>query len=341
MIQKVSISNFKSIKKQDFEVYPLTILTGENSSGKSTFLQSILLFSYYSNQSPELEKALTKIRKFKDIKNFYDKKEESNLKLSINNKYFELNCSYTYDWSIDSNCGLKFEDNLYYISSNRIGQEDISRYSENIKFGINGQNVFGFFENHKNNPINFTNNQAFDDTLAGNLKYWIKEILDLDLEIYTQDIDGESIKVGYKISQTSNILSTFNVGSGVSYVIRILIMTLSLNKDSVFLVENPEIHLHPKAISGLANFFVFLASKGAQLIIETHSEHIINKMRHCVYKNEISKNSLVIYYKKDAMSSFDQININESGKFIDQSGSRVKFPEGFFDANSQELLDLI
>ena len=88
-----------------------------------------------------------KVKKFQEIRNFNNKDNEVILQIKIDNKKYVLKCDSDSNWSIDNKSNLIFEDNLYYISSNRIGQEDIATYSENIKFGINGKNIFGFFKN--------------------------------------------------------------------------------------------------------------------------------------------------------------------------------------------------
>lgn len=342
MIQKMKISNFKSINNQEIELKPLAIFTGTNSSGKSTLMQSILLLSYYSNQNSELEKALMKVKKFQEIRNFNNKDSEVILQIKIDNKKYVLKCDSDSNWSIDNKSNLIFEDNLYYISSNRIGQEDIATYSENIKFGINGKNIFGFFQKHKDKIVNFVAEHNNDETLSGNLKYWIKKILDLDIELYTEDIDGSNIKAGYKSSITSNILSTFNVGTGVSYVIRILIVALWLKPNDIFLVENPEIHLHPKAISNLAGFFAEIVSKNnVQLIVETHSEYFLHKLRYEIYKRKFNADDVRFFYKDDPNKEFEMIDINENGHLVNFKKEKINFPTGFLDVSLDELLEIM
>ena len=85
MIQQMKISNFKSINNQEIELKPLTIFTGTNSSGKTTLMQSILLLSYYSNQNSELEKALIKVKKFQEIRNFNNISNEVTLQIKMDN----------------------------------------------------------------------------------------------------------------------------------------------------------------------------------------------------------------------------------------------------------------
>ncbi len=70
-----------------------------------------------------------------------------------------------------------------------------------------------------------------------------------------------------------------NVGSGISYLITILITCLASDKGDIILIENPEIHLHPKAQSKLCEFLYYIGSSGRQLFVETHSDHIFNGIR--------------------------------------------------------------
>ncbi|QKF65505.1 AAA family ATPase [Campylobacter corcagiensis] len=341
MIDLIKISNFKSISDEELKIKPMTILTGTNSSGKSTLVQSILLMSYYAKQNSSLEEIILKIDNFEDIRNFYMKDDLSIIKTTYKNIEFELKCSINKSWEFSVNSpDLIFEENLFYISSNRIGQEDISRYGKS-KFGINGEYAFGYFDNNKNDKIDIVIAEAYGTTLRDQLLFWINKTLDLNLELITQKISNENLSVKYKIDDFSNPISTYNVGSGVSYAIRILIIGLSLKKGDIFVIENPEIHLHPKAIANLMKFFVFLASNGVQVIIETHSEHIIDKLRHEVLINKINKEKTVIYYRKDDKSKFEEININEDGRFVDSIGEIKKFPTGFFDANLKDLMELM
>ncbi|EMV9621678.1 AAA family ATPase, partial [Campylobacter coli] len=74
--------------------------------------------------------------------------------------------------------------------------------------------------------------------------------------------------------------------TGLNFATKIIIIGLSLKKGDIFIIENPEIHLHPKAISKFADFFAFLVSKGIQVIIETHSNYLLSKLRYINFKKE-------------------------------------------------------
>jgi hypothetical protein len=70
-----------------------------------------------------------------------------------------------------------------------------------------------------------------------------------------------------------------DVGFGVSQVLPVLIQGLLMRRGGIYLVQQPEIHLHPDAQAGLADFFIYLASYGVISIVETHSEYLLLRLR--------------------------------------------------------------
>jgi predicted ATPase len=70
-----------------------------------------------------------------------------------------------------------------------------------------------------------------------------------------------------------------DVGFGVSQVLPVLVQGLLMRRGGIYLVQQPELHLHPDAQAGLADFFIYLASQGIYTVVETHSEHILLRVR--------------------------------------------------------------
>ena len=174
------------------------------------------------------------------------------------------------------------------------------------------------------------------------VNFWLNKILDLNLMPLTQKIDNIRVKVSYHNFDLDGAeMSPFNLGAGVSYLTKILILGLSLKEGDILIVENPEVHLHPKAISRFAEFFMFLANGGIQVILETHSEHIINKMRYFVFKGQLSSKEVQIYYRERFDKPFDSIRINDKGKYINIDDKIIEFPAGFFDSDLDELLEMM
>ena len=78
---------------------------------------------------------------------------------------------------------------------------------------------------------------------------------------------------------TKNVVTIADVGFGVSQLLPILVLGLRSNESSLLLLEQPEIHLHPKLQANLADFLLTLAAQDRRLIVETHSDHFINRLR--------------------------------------------------------------
>ena len=346
MIKSLLISGYKSIDKEELDMAPLTILTGLNSAGKSTLIQSILILSatYSTEVTSTIRELVKNYSEFNINRNRFSNSKEINIvakykdgtenKISFSNDYFNKDEI--------GNPFLNFEQNLFYISANRIGQEELASYDEDIKFGTNGKYVFGFFEQNKSEIIDrsLTIDKADGFTLDSQVSYWLKYILDINLRINTEPITASNVKVTFS-TDGLDYISPFNLGAGNSYLAKIVIMALSCHPGNIFIVENPEIHLHPKAQSMLADFLNFIASKGIQVIVETHSEHFINKTRFSIYKRLIDANDVIIHYKPSAKDKFLTLGINQNGHFVDKDKKSIDFPNGFFDSTLTELLEMI
>lgn len=346
MITSIKIENFKSIASQNFIFKPLTILAGTNSSGKSSVIQSLLFYSYYANKNLYLEEYLSNLGELNKLLNFKAQKEEIKITPSIDNQQLPSLTSNSQgrEWDNLSNTKfLTFEKELFYLCANRVAQENIAKKHKTLRSGCAGEYLFGFYEDNKIQKLK--NDKLICDTSSYSFStqviFWLKKILELKLEPQTQEIDSSNVSILYKNNDLEGIkLSPFNLGAGISYLTKILILGLSLEQGNLFIVENPEVHLHPKAISKLADFFVFLANAGIQVLIETHSEHIINKMRWVIFKEKIKEQDIQIYYRENAKEDFISLNINKRGRYTDKEGKIIKFPKGFFDSDLEELLEM-
>lgn len=123
-----------------------------------------------------------------------------------------------------------------------------------------------------------------------------------------------------------------DVGFGVSQVLPILVQGLSMSNGNTLILEQPEIHLHPKMQMEIADFLIAMAKQGKRLIVETHSDHVINRMVRRAVEDLSLKDLIGIYFiEKDehGCSSLSQVQIdNDLG--IDVA------PEGFFDQYTSE-----
>ena len=139
-----------------------------------------------------------------------------------------------------------------------------------------------------------------------------------------------------RLTQSDDLsnLSPQQLGVGVSYLVKTLIMCLRAKEGDLLMIENPELHLHPAAQARLGEFFTYIANAGIQVLLETHCEHLINKLQYQIFKDRFEHGRAVVYYKGGITSPFETIRFTEGGKF------KTPFPEGFFDATLEELLEI-
>ena len=127
-----------------------------------------------------------------------------------------------------------------------------------------------------------------------------------------------------------------DVGYGNSQVIPVLVGGLNAASGSTFIVEEPEIHLHPKAQAELGDFFLDLHRRGVQSVIETHSEHMIVRLQRHIATGQLNAKDLFIYYVNPTVRGKElvRLELDEKGVF------KKEWPGGFFPERLKEARDL-
>lgn len=124
------------------------------------------------------------------------------------------------------------------------------------------------------------------------------------------EIDLKGIKGALKHSIADS-------GFGYSQVLPILVRGLIAPKGSTLVVEQPELHLNPAIQVRLVDFFIALVNAGKQVIVETHSEHIVNAVRVCTAKETgyfLANNAKIYFLDIDrGMPTVHDMNIKPDG----------------------------
>jgi predicted ATPase len=149
----------------------------------------------------------------------------------------------------------------------------------------------------------------------------------------------EEARLGYTVRlDTSGIAarSLGQLGFGLSQLWPILVACLASKPGDLVVVETPEAHLHPGAQHRLAALFVALTRRRRQVIVETHSEHIVAATCLAMKRLELQPDdlSLCFFTQQGGRTSIAKID-------VDASGRRLAAPEGFFDQAAHELLELL
>jgi predicted ATPase len=166
------------------------------------------------------------------------------------------------------------------------------------------------------------------------VNYWLNTVCPgISISAVPISIMSAQIKVRGSSSK-SDMLAT-NIGFGVSYALPIIVNGLIAKKDSLFIVENPEAHLHPKGQSNIGYFLGKVADAGVKVIIETHSEHVVNGVRRALLSSKIIKPSDANIYFFNGFDEQQQLQVNLIE--VESDGSLSKFPKDFFDQVNQDL----
>jgi predicted ATPase len=126
-----------------------------------------------------------------------------------------------------------------------------------------------------------------------------------------------------------------DIGFGASQTLPIIVESFYAPLGSVILIEQPEIHLHPKAQSILGDLFIKAAGEAQRtFIIETHSEHILARVRRRIAEKRIGKENIAIYYFEPTSDGtrIHEVTLNEQGQY-------ESFPEGFFEEDVVEAFE--
>ncbi len=340
MINCITLKNFKGYSDEVIELRPLTLFTGLNSTGKSSCFQAVLYALFYTNSAGNARSLLSSSDlldlSFSNNRNRYTNAKQLSIELETSYGRYTVESAGAVSTGVSpGNPQFDLERNLFYLSANRLGYNpDFETVSRFYKVGLQGEYVFGTFETEKARPLDAELVRNPDSsTLSSQINWWLNYILGITMEMETEPISSSRVKVFFKSDGLPNI-EPRALGVGVSYLAKILITCLRANRDDVLMIENPEIHLHPAAQARLSEFFVMVANSGRQVLLETHSENLINKIRYSVFRKTLRSDNVVLFYKESITAPFIKLSYLPDGRY---DGS---FPDGFYDATLNELLEM-
>jgi hypothetical protein len=174
--------------------------------------------------------------------------------------------------------------------------------------------------------------------LGEGLDLWLEELGLADGAI-TRDRGRLGIGLEVKPAGRQQSVDLTSVGVGVSQALPIVLLCLLATRESIVLIEQPELHLHPAMQLKLADFLLTCAKTGRQIVFETHSEHIINRLRFHVVADQTSETAdavrLLFAEQERGETVYRVSDINEVG------GLSLDWPKGFLDVAADESTRLL
>lgn len=358
MLDSLNIINYKCHSETQIDLKPFTLLVGTNSSGKSSVIQALLLAVHNSsanNLNSPLNGHLVSVGNFSEARNLINNaktfeigisKKRNNLKLQFSPKDNDGKMEHAKVEFIKNSEPLRAyldyaAKNIHYLSANRIGGQDLynRNFDEYDTYGLNGEFAVDYLQHNKKFPLEKALlEDTSSKTLEAQVNYWLESIFGHKVE--TSPIENTDKVIAKFSGQLETLkLRPKNIGSGVSFAMSIIIACLSSKKGDVIIIENPEIHLHPKAQSALAEFFTMISNSGRQVIIETHSDHIFNGLRVRVNKKKIDISSVSINFF--TLTGGNRPVSKHTKILLDSSGRITNGEDFLFDQFENDLRSLI
>lgn len=371
MFTRLYLKNFKSHRETDLKLANLNIWAGQNGVGKTSALQSLLLLrqSYQKNRLSEgldLNRPLCEIGFAKDaLCRFAEEKavslsletdagQQMSWKFQVSDQESTFLQTIQATEPIALSASSLFNEHFQYLSAARFApqesyQKDDYAVKQERQISLeNGQGelIAHFLHHYSRTRIPLLNlkhplMKSQTNSLSGQTTAWERELCpDIIVRVHKE---GKGFKLAYTFDSPDgkpikDEFRTKNVGFGVTYALPIIVAILSAEKDSLLLFENPEAHLHPHGQAKLAELIALAAQNGVQIIVETHSDHIINGVLVAVKNYQatgrgIAHDNIKIY-------QFDRDETNLATQAIEVpvlEGGRIKYPpQGFFDQISKD-----
>lgn len=356
-MRELLILNYKCFEDQTLHLGDLTILAGANAAGKSSTIQSILLLKRACDRGAEKKVYLNSLYGLDlgtsyDVLNFHtnkngfgvtlkDGEKEVGVPMIIDNEYAKT--WLTVKKVIGDGEWLKAKK-LYYLSAERVGPR-ISHRMENLDYyyvGTHGEFTAQVLASD-NGMLSIDQSRLYPESVNYKLQFqtnkWLKTIFP-DVNV-TANTHEETLRAYLKVDNIysdGNIVKETNIGFGISYVLPVIVNALIAEKNSYFIVENPEAHLHPAAQTAMGQFLAHMAYSGLIIIVETHSEHIINGVQLFVAKHpDWNRNVIINNYDFDKESRKPKITPIEIGR----KGEIKQWPLGFMDQAQIDFVKLL
>lgn len=223
---------------------------------------------------------------------------------------------------------------ISYIGPQRVKPVLARTYSrlsyDNV--GIDGEYSRFLINEHKNEIV-----EGYDQKLISLLTYWIVERMHLAQELSVERDANKRYRVIVR-NESKVKVDLDQTGFGLSQILPIITQGLLTPKNGVLIVEDPDAHMHPSVQAELVIFFADLIAHGRKVIIETHSDHIVTRMRLLLVKHEFIQTgdvNVCFVSNQEGHSEYLSCALTEKGMFSEP------LPAGFMDSQESDFKDII
>lgn len=376
MLDALHLSSFKCFEALDLPLGKLTVLSGINGGGKSSVIQSLVLLSQTLDER-EWSKSLLlngpslTLGSASDVINQTTGRRQLGLGASAGNRKVAwtfsaqdrramaldlhavevngtaLDLSGPIRWLLPeseaSGCTIvQHLKCISWLSAERTGPRELLPLLDaqhHRQVGMRGELAAGLLHWRESEPVSTALLiEGEPPTLFHQVRARMRQFFPgCDLQVLP--IEGASaISLRLRSSAKSDFQRPQNVGFGLTQLFPVLVELLSARPGDIVIVENPEVHLHPKAQQDIGELLALVATCGVQVIVETHSDHVLNGIRLAVKgRASVAPDDVAIhFFSRDSDGASRRLTPR-----IDADGRLDAWPEGFFDQFDQALAALL
>lgn len=255
-----------------------------------------------------------------------------------------------------------FSNNFQYLKADRIQPKSVHKKNytsvvTNRSLGSYGQYTVHFIETYYNEDVEFENlihknsivkdsvlgKDIINKTLINQINLWLGEISP-DVNVRTTSINQDEVLLEYVFKQptfgNTNRFKPENVGFGITYALHVVTALLSAQPNQLIIIENPESHIHPRGQAELGKLIALVCQNNVQIVIETHSDHVLNGIRVAINQTPILKDRTLLFYFEKVVTESEQYS-KITNIEIDKNGSLSEYPNNLLDEWSNQLSKLI
>lgn len=376
MLTQLNLKTFKCFELLKLPLGQLTLLSGTNASGKSSVLQSLVLLNQTMREDEwstriMLNSKLVKLGTVTDVVDQVNGRDR--FEIGLENE--DTSCQWEFigdrrDMSPRvSSVRFKGETNdapvnlwrmlpadqkdeeaksftepiiqLTYISAEREGPREVYSLVDTHIFntvGHEGENSVSALYNRQHEPVSdVLRLDGTPPTLFRQVQARLNRFF-LGCDIDVQQIPNtNSLTLGIRTSNDTGYLRPIHSGFGITQILPIIVASLSIPRGNIILIENPEVHLHPAGQALMGQFLAEVSHAGVQVIVETHSDHVLNGIRRSVKAGTIPSQDVMIHFFRPRSPDSTQETPQVLSPTLDSSGNIDTWPEGFFDQFDRDM----
>lgn len=363
MLSRLDLWQFKCFESLHLPLAPLTLLAGANASGKSSVLQALVLLHQTMREHEWSTRLMLNGKSIKlgTVSDVVDKvngrdlleigivtdgqtitwtfeEERAAMSMQVKSigigeeKFPSLPLLRFLLPSTHENINLATPlHNLTYITAERIGPREFyvleDRQTASV-VGTTGEHAVSVLHWGRDEPVlKGLVIEGIANTRLRQVEKYMEQFFPgcaLDLQPVAQ---ANAVTLGIRTSKDTNFHRPIHVGFGLTQVLPIIIAVLSAQENDILLIENPEVHLHPAGQARMGQFLAKAANAGVQVILETHSDHILNGIRRAVKSGQIGHEKVAIHFFRPRSEQGAQV----ISPILDSNGNIDHWPENFFD----------